>query len=447
MHVIWTTEQVAGLAPTNHLLKTSRSFMFTEKWLTLGQNGEAAWGIFQLNKEKPPIQTSLMPADLYFSCSCASRSFPCAHGLGLLQLMIDDPTQFTRSATPDWVMTWQQDVQNRINLQRQRDTAVPPPHHIQKRLTTIQVGLAELELWLHDLIRNGLAAARHKPKDYWFRMADRLVDAQASGVAAELRSLAAIPSDDVQWAEIVLRRIGRLYLLIQGFQHFDTLPADMQADLQTAVGWLPRGAASESESSLYDRWHILGQEMKQSGGRQVQHIWLWGEQNNRAAQISHTTHGQRYKDFSLLTGTVIEARLQFYASAAPVHAQIIERYNYYRPDKPVAGYASIEAATAAFNQALAANPWLKQFPMMLMAVPVYDGTRWLVRDEAGTNLLLPTHYKHGWHLLAMWGARPLREAECRPLPIFGLFDGRFLTPLSAWNDGRYLPLHILRGVV
>ena len=55
MKVIWTIEQVAGLAPTNHLLKTSRSFAFAEKWLTLGQNGQTAWGIFPLSKEKARI--------------------------------------------------------------------------------------------------------------------------------------------------------------------------------------------------------------------------------------------------------------------------------------------------------------------------------------------------------------------------------------------------------
>ncbi len=194
MKVIWTIEQVAGLAPTNHLLKTSRSFVLAEKWLMLSQDGQVAWGIFPLSKGKDPVKTSVMLTNLNFSCSCASRSFPCAHGLGLLQLINNQPSHFILSDAPDWVTQWQQDVQKRIELQRKRDTAVPPPHHQQKQLAAIQTGLAELELWLHDLVRNGLAAARDKPKKYWFTMADRMIDAKATGIAAELRQWAAMPT-------------------------------------------------------------------------------------------------------------------------------------------------------------------------------------------------------------------------------------------------------------
>ncbi|MCA9979156.1 MAG: hypothetical protein KC413_25515, partial [Anaerolineales bacterium] len=163
MNVIWTVEQVAGIAPSNHLLKTGRSFAQVEKWLSLHQNSDAVWGIFPLGKEKLPVQTGIVVDDLQMMCSCSSRSFPCAHALGLLQLVIERPSTFTVSTSPEWLVQWQQEVQKRIESQRRRDTAVPPPHQQQKRLATIQAGLAELELWLHDLVRNGLAAARHKP--------------------------------------------------------------------------------------------------------------------------------------------------------------------------------------------------------------------------------------------------------------------------------------------
>ena len=438
MKVIWTIEQVAGLAPTNHLLKTSRSFAFAEKWLTLGQNGQTAWGIFPLSKEKAPIQTSVTLTDLHFSCSCASRSFPCAHGLGLLQLIIGQPTSFALSGAPDWVVNWQQDVLKRIDLQRRRDTAVPPPHHQQKRHTVIQTGLTELELWLHDLVRNGLVAARRKPKKYWFAMADRMVDAKAPGIAVELRQLAAVPTDDADWAETILRRIGRLYLLIQGFQQFDMLAPEVQADLYTAVSRQTRNTALMDAPGIRDKWHILGQETDQSGRRYIQHIWLWGEQSNRAAQISRIAHSQRHKTFNLVTGTVLDAKLQFYLGTSPLRAQIIEQYGASLPKNDVIGHASIQAALGDFSQAVAANPWFKQFPMLITAVPIHNYSHWHIQDESGANLLLPTHYKQGWHLLAL--------SRGRPLPIFGLFDGRTLTPLSVWHDGRVLSLHILRDV-
>lgn len=355
-----------------------------------------------------------------------------------MRLAIDQPALFAVSSTPDWVVEWQNEVRKRVELQRRRDTAVPPPHHLEKRLATIQAGLTELALWLHDLVRNGLAAARHKPKSYWFNMANRLVDAQAPGVAAELRQLAAISTNDADWAETILRRCGRLYLLIQGFQQFETLSPEIQADLQTAVGWQTRGAALVDGPGIRDHWHILGQETVQTGRRHVQSIWLWGEHSNRAAQISHIAHGQRYKNFSLVTGTVLDARLKFHVGTTPIRAQIIEHFDVVQPEKPPAGYVSLCATAVAFNQALAANPWLNRFPVLITAVPHPHDSHWQLHDESGVNLLLPTHYKQCWHLLALSGGRPL--------PIFGLFDGQVFTPLSVWSDGRYLPLHILRGV-
>jgi hypothetical protein len=304
---------------------------------------------------------------------------------------------------PEWVSTWEQDLQKRIDSQQRPTTAVPPLHQQQKRVASIRAGLSELELWLHDLVRNGLAATRYKPKEYWFRMADRMVDAKVNELAVELRLMAALPTDDAVWAETILRRIGRFTLLIEGFCHFDSLPPKVRADLQTAVGWLPKEFIAGSD--IHDHWHIVGQQTELLGQRQVRHTWLWGTQCSRAAQIIQISSGQRQLDHSLVTGTVVEAKLRFYLSAAPLPAQFTERFGQHQPDNPVIGYPSIQAAFTDFNQALALNPWLKQFPVLLTAVPVYNGTHWQLQDENGANLLLPTHYKGKvlWDLMGLTG--------------------------------------------
>ena len=174
MHVVLTTEQIAGLAPSNYFLKTSRGFAAIEKWLSLHRDKYAAWGEFPVN-QKPPIQTSLMLDRLAFNCSCASRRFPCSHGLGLLFLLAEQPNAFSQSRPPSWVTDWLDRHQKRLDERQRRETAVAPPHRRDKQLAHIQAGLAELELWLNDLVRNGLAAVRRKPAQYWTQMANRLV--------------------------------------------------------------------------------------------------------------------------------------------------------------------------------------------------------------------------------------------------------------------------------
>ncbi|MCP4423494.1 MAG: hypothetical protein GY803_03280, partial [Chloroflexi bacterium] len=299
MPVVWTTEQVLSLAPTKHFVKTSRNIAEEDKWLSWGGDGNGQsvrflWGEFP-NKSKPPFQVKIALDELTFNCSCAARRFPCVHGLGLLLLSIANPPP--RHPHPEWMSTWIEKRPKRAQAQRKREAVetARPISHDQKRLTAVQTGLQELDLWLQDMIRNGLAAVRNKPAQYWTQMADRLVDAQAGGAAAEVRQMIAIPKQEGEWPEVLLRQIGRLYLLIEGFNHFDTLPLETQADLQTAVGWLPkyfpeeltaRGAKRNPKKSassafirvpssgLRDQWHILGQEIEATGKRHIQRIWL-----------------------------------------------------------------------------------------------------------------------------------------------------------------------------
>ena len=184
-------------------------------------------------------------------------------------------------------------------------------------------------------------------------MAKRLVDAKAIGVARELERLSALPTDNPDWPKKILSGIGRLYLLIQGFKNFGTLTPATQADLQRAVGWLPKGLNGGTNNSLHDFWHILGRQVTQSGKRQIQHTWLWGQKSNKPAQIVHVAHGQRNMDYSLVTGTIEEAKLSYYQSAVPLQAQIIRRFGLSQPGKPVIGYASILAA----RRLPIASPW------------------------------------------------------------------------------------------
>lgn len=62
-------------------------------------------------------------------------------------------------------------------------------------------------------------------------------DAQAPGVARQLREMASIPHSGAGWQERLLEKLGRLYLLLEGFKRLDTLPSATQADIKTLVGW------------------------------------------------------------------------------------------------------------------------------------------------------------------------------------------------------------------
>lgn len=355
-------------------------------------------------------------------------------------MSVEKPASFPIVTKPDWVTKWVNGRNKRSDKKRTRqDSQLVPQLFDHQRQTTIMAGLLEFELWLRDLMRNGLASARHKPNSYWKEMANRLVDVQAMGMAKELERLSALPTETPDWPEKLLSGIGRLYLLIQGFKNFETLTPATQADLQTAVGWLPKGLNQGTNNIFNDYWHIMGRQVTQTGKRQIQHIWLWGQKSNKPAQIMHVAHGRRNLDYSLVTGTIWKAQLSYYQGAVPLQAHFVRRFGFSQPEKPVIGYASILEAATAFSQSLAVNPWWQRFPIALQAViPDHHGNHWFVHDESGHVLPLPANYKYGWHLRAVSGGQALS--------LFGVWNGSLLLPLTVWADGRYLSLDKLRGV-
>ncbi len=437
---MWTTEQVLGLAPDKYSFNISRNFAVSEKWITLGYNHASAWGEFAI-KNKPPILTQIDLSDLDFACDCAARKSPCNHCLGLLLLLVEQPDAFVSADPPDWVASWlavnARSRKNRRHLVSPNSAA--QAENRRRRQANISAGLQELEIWLRDLVRVGMAAAQNRPKTYWTQIADRMVDARAGEVARELRRVADIPDHSADWPERLLCRIGRLYLLIRGFNQLETFPAEMQADLRAAVGWLPRADEIPPDSRLRDRWYVLGKQLEHEGKQKLKRTWLWGESSNRSALIYDIAYGKQPLDFSLVTGTILEAELCFHPSAVPLRAQIAARYRTLQPHEPFIGQTSVKAALAQYAQAVTANPWLRHFPLALASVGIErHGARWVLRDSAGYLLPLPEKFEHGWHLYALDRGGSLH--------LFGEWDGDCLYPLSIWKDDRLLELKILKGV-
>src|SRR5437660_1496499 len=82
----WTTEQILALAPDAGSAKAGKELASPRKWLTLGQEGQAAWGECQ-GSGAHPYQTKIDLSEPAFQCTCPSRKFPCKHALGLFLLL------------------------------------------------------------------------------------------------------------------------------------------------------------------------------------------------------------------------------------------------------------------------------------------------------------------------------------------------------------------------
>jgi hypothetical protein len=435
----WTTEQILALAPDAGAAKAGKDLAVARKWLTLGHDAEVAWGTCQ-GSGVAPYQTGIDLTGPGFRCSCPSRKFPCKHALGLFLLLANAPQSFTETARPEWITAWLAGRARREatagKAEGRPKTGANPAARARStadRTARVAAGLQDLDLWMTDLVRHGLAAAQSRPPKFWETPAARLVDAQAPGVARLVRQLAGIPATGDGWPDRLLERLGRLHLLGVGFRQIDTLPEATQADIRGLIGWTQSQDELLAASGIRDEWLVLGQRLTEEDRLRAQHTWLWGLTTGRAALILNYAHGNAPLDTSLLPGTAFEADLVFYAGAYPLRALIQARGDSAALPSTLPGYATIAEAIGAYATALAAYPWLDELPLPLTGVvPVAHGDGWAVQDADGRVLPLHPQFNGGWMLLALSGGRPLG--------LFGEWNGDVLVPLSTWTGDRFYPL-------
>ena len=248
-----------------------------------------------------------------------------------------------------------------------------------------------------------------------------------------MRDLSSLPASGTGWQERLLERLSLIYLLIEGYRRIDTLPAETQADLRSLVGWTQSQETLLAEPGLSDHWAILGQRVEQEEHLRVQRTWLLGMKSGRPAMILHFAHGTAPLDTSLVPGTCFNGEIVFFPSAYPLRALIKTRESTAEPLQAMGPGQTITSATEARATALARNPWISRFPVLLEAVvPTYREGTWVLRDTEGSLLPLHPRFDRGWQLLALSGGYPLA--------LFGEWEEDHFLPLSAWADSVFLGL-------
>jgi hypothetical protein len=441
----WSAEQVLALAPDPASAKSGKDLASERKWVTLGHDERAAWGECQGSGSKP-YQTRIDLGEPAFGCTCPSRKFPCKHSLGLFLLLVQKTSAFGAGPPPSWVADWLATRDKKLEKKAQKaeePTAELDPEQARRaaerqqksaleRKVKVDSGLEDLDRWLGDLARRGLAAARGEPYSFWEWAAARMVDAQAPGVARLLRDLAGIPASGEGWQDRLLERLGRIHLLIEGYRRLETLPPDAQADLRSLIGWTVPQEEVLAGPVTRDRWLVLGQKVEEEDRLRVQRRWLRGESTGRFALILHFAHATQPLDASLVPGTSFEGELAFFPGASPLRALVKERLGPTSSMDQMTGSDSVEEVFEAHAAALAKVPWLERFPVALRAVvPVHRGGSWALRDSSGDLLPLASKFAGPWTLAALSGGRPIG--------LFGEWDGDALTPLAAWAGGRFRP--------
>ncbi|GIH92641.1 SWIM zinc finger family protein [Planobispora siamensis] len=509
----WNRDQVLALAPDAASQKAAHGVSSPAKWSGTGVTAEAVWGECKGSGSKP-YRACVDLSEPAYRCTCPSRKFPCKHALGLLLLWSADGVP--PAAEPaDWVGEWL--AQRRARAEKaaspartaepgttQADSAgaggdpgtsgadsgqVPgapgtgpgqsaDSRRAERREQRVAAGLSELERWLADQIRQGIAGSRRH--DHWDDLVKRLVDAQAPGVAGTVSRLGSVLSTE-DWPARLLAEYSLLHLLLVAYRRrSEGVPAagdpagpELRQTVRSRVGFPVTKEEVLAGEKVRDLWHVLGRRDHEQDRLITRRVWLRGRKTGRAALVLSFAPVGHALDASLVTGTVVDADLAFYPGASPLRAVVATRHGAAPstvPQDAVPSVASHGAASAVASQdavpdparhdsvserasgpdtavppgstpeqalrevadALAGDPWTDSWPIVLDGVVPMGNGSWLLGDASGG---LPLHPSAGtpWRLVAVSGGHPLTvAAEWTP---------RGLRPLSTWDEeGRVVVL-------
>ncbi|MFD0444869.1 SWIM zinc finger family protein [Streptomyces rhizosphaericus] len=464
----WTAEQVLALAPDAASRTAGGRLAAAGKWSGAGAHGPAVWGLCSGSGSKP-YQTVVDLNGPGYRCSCPSRKFPCKHALGLLLLWASGEGACPRagsrrsgpssgSATggsgpkarrrgPGWGPGPRRRVGGRRGERGSGGAADPEAarRRAERRAQRIAAGATELERRLADLLRDGLASADRAGYGAWDETAARMIDAQAPGLEARVRELAAIPSSGPGWPARLLEECALAHLLNQGFLHLDRLPEKLAATTRTRVGLTtPVAELLATEEAIRDRWLVLGRQDGTDGRLTTRRIWLRGERTHRMALLLSFSAPGQSPELALPTGLVLDADLAYYPAARPLRAALGTRHEEVAEDPPptappaAAGCdmprapegCDVETALAAYGAALGEDPWLDGWPVVLAdVVPVPGDEGWQLADERSGSALPVDPRCAGrtdlWQLMAISGGGPVT--------VFGECGHRGFSPITTWD--------------
>ena len=286
-----TLERIEALAPDQSSLAAARKLLKPSLWPTLSEGDGLVWGECQ-GSGATPYRVVINETDAGYKCTCPSRKFPCKHSLALMWIRVDKSAPFVPAAVPDWVKDW---------LSRRRGTATPaskdrddaqPKSRPSISLTEIPVaaaiadpkaeqraaaarernrlereaavlaGLEDLDTWMTDQVQHGMANFATQTAQACRTIAQRLVDAKASGLAGRIDALPTrlftLPGPARPSAAI--QELGQVHLISQAYRRASELPELIAADARQAVGWSISREALLSDSEalrVSARWRVF----------------------------------------------------------------------------------------------------------------------------------------------------------------------------------------------
>ena len=398
----WQVEQVLALAPRPNSVAAAQPLAVPTRWVAAGCDERAVWGRCT-GTSAEPYECVVDHVAVGMRCSCPSRIHPCKHTLALLLLWARG--QVAQGEAPPFATGWLAGRAGAASpatepVAPRPDPAAPdattsatsaappmperdPTQQRDDRVARMAAGLAELDRWLDDRLRTGLADPALAAYRTWDQLAARLVDAQVGGLANRVRRVAGAVGNGPQWHEHVLSELGLLHLLAHGGRHLGSLTPGLGDSVASAIGWQIRQADVLAGLPITDGWVVMGRSDVREDRIEVRRMWLRGQATGQWAMVLSFAAYQQSLDTSLQVGTRVHADLFRYPGALGLRVLVGSRQG---EPEAVHQVAAVDVAEACeqVGAALAAEPWLDRYPVCVLAAPSRVSGRWVLTDQHGS---------------------------------------------------------------
>lgn len=448
-----TRTAIEAMAPDQSALTAASALLKPAKWPLRAQSGHLIWGECQ-GSGANPYRVMADVEDIGSKCTCPSRKFPCKHALALMWMFVEDRAAFRTADVPEWVSEWMSRrrkgagpaAKERVSaegksLEAARAAEAPQPVDpaaearraaaAEKRAAETRRGVRaateDLELWVSDQLRGGLAGFLGALSENCRRIAARLVDAKAGALASRIDEMPSrlleLPSEER--VDAAIAELGKLVLLARAWR---AAPDDPELRREV-IGSETREEVLKDPASprVSSVWEVLGERIatRRDGLISVA-TWLLnvGAGAQRFAVLLDffpASAGRRSGAFA--PAERFQAELVFYRGRQPCRAVIAAR-----------GSASAHAGAwpappardplAVYGDSVFDAPWLIEAPLLLPAGRIAEdssGRSWWRAEGDGSALPLA-----GAPSPVAFGARI--EAAC------GLWNGARLALIAARTD-------------
>lgn len=403
-------DQIRQLAPDSGSLTAAQKLASPSHWLTLAYNQQALWGYCQ-GSGKNPYKTAIDAQNMAFKCSCPSRKFPCKHGLGLLLLYAQNQNAFTtQNDLPDFVNEW---LNKREARQEKAAQKVEKPldekaqsKRIEKRELKVDSGIEELQLWLKDVVRNGIMNVPQNLYSFTANIASRMVDAQAGGLAAELRSIENINFYAEGWEKQLLKKLSRMYAITELYKQRAQLNSDWQAEINALVGWSVSKEEVLAQTPVHDQWLVFSHSAETNEKLTTVKNWLYGTSTKKMALVLDFYAGAQKPHELLTSRQLIDAALCFYPGVGNQRALVKSKSTSNEPLKLKPDLRSLDDLFEKITKVKAQNPLVENTGAFIGNVSIiFHEEKMQLVDQYANTILIENKQDQLWQLLALSGGK------------------------------------------